>query len=477
MSSPSQKPALRVQINQIDHTLIQPGPLDNSSLPRVPVIRIFGVSSLGKKTCLHVHQVYPYFFVEYKGQLDATHGQSFPSSELVHLIFFPVNRYVTKLTHSLDHAIALSFKRNPLSPNARYLRAVILVKGVHFYGFHSSYSPFLKVLVANPAWISRAVAILQSGAVMGTRFRVFESHLSYVLQFMCDFGLYGCGWIDVSGALEREVSDGSEIGQVHFSPSPYFRQSRMPLEVDTIAPQILNRHRIAARNLHNALDSPTPPLPAEPLVLSVRELWEDERQRRRALGLNPSPEMPVDPTESSRAHGGDWVSEARWWEELQARIERERDDAWHAPPTAPDDWREWTMNTFESVEALWDEPWRIWKPTRNYEVEPNPTKETLQESTVDTQERWGDPNGPIEIDHDSVIEVDFSILSSREIGEMFELEEAESNRLLVDEEQPAEEDEPELQEEYGDETILGPDSPVPEPVSQLTEPNSTTFVA
>lgn len=81
--SHSQKPVLRVQINHIDHTLIQPGPLDNSSLPRVPIIRVFGASSLGKNTCLHVHQVYPYFFVEYKGKLNANHGQSYPSFELL----------------------------------------------------------------------------------------------------------------------------------------------------------------------------------------------------------------------------------------------------------------------------------------------------------------------------------------------------------------------------------------------------------
>jgi DNA polymerase zeta len=251
----------------------------------------------------------------------------------------------------------------------------------------------------------------------------------------------------------------------------------MPLEVDTIAPQILNRHHIAARNLHNKLEIPTPPLPAEPLVLSVRELWEDERQRRRALGLNPSPEMPVDPSESSRAHGGNWVSEARWWEELQARIEGERGDAGRAPPTDPGDWQKWTMNTFESVEALWDESWRIWKPTRNYDVEPTPTRESLQESTKGVQERWGEPNGPIEIDHDSVIEVDFSMLSSQEISEMIELEETESNRLLGDEENHAEEDQAELQEEYGDEIILDPDEPEPEVDSQATRPNITTFVA
>jgi len=129
--------------------------------------------------------------------------------------------------------------------------------------------------------------------------------------------------IDISGALERAVSDDSEVGEVHFSPSPYFRQSRMPLEVDTIAPQILNRHQYAARNLHNKLEIPTPPLPAEPLVLSVRELWEDERQRRRALGLNPSPEMPCRPKRIFQSYGGTGVRRRRWWEELQARIEGE----------------------------------------------------------------------------------------------------------------------------------------------------------
>ena len=71
----SQEPALRVQINQIDHTLVPPGPLDNSSLPRVPVLRIYGASSTGQKACVHVHQVYPYFFVEYNGKLNPDSGQ------------------------------------------------------------------------------------------------------------------------------------------------------------------------------------------------------------------------------------------------------------------------------------------------------------------------------------------------------------------------------------------------------------------
>lgn len=70
-----QESTLRVQINQIDHYLSPPGPLDNSTLPRVPVIRIYGPSSVGRKTCVHVHQVYPYFFVEYLDDLKPRRGQ------------------------------------------------------------------------------------------------------------------------------------------------------------------------------------------------------------------------------------------------------------------------------------------------------------------------------------------------------------------------------------------------------------------
>ncbi|KAG1749999.1 uncharacterized protein EDB91DRAFT_1309620 [Suillus paluster] len=345
-----QEATLRVLINQIDYTVASPGTLDNASLPRVPVIRVYGASSAGKKACVHVHQVYPYFFVEYGGKLSPEN----------------VNRYIAKLSRSLNHAIAISMKRNPHSPNSQFVRAVLLVKGVHFYGFHSSYTPFLKILIADPTFVNRAVTILQSGTVMRTRFRVYESHLSYLLQFMCDFGLYGCGWIDLAEVWQRghEENDTEITGSSTFKISPYFRQSRMPLEVDVAAHQILNRRLLSARNIHHKLAIPSPPLPSEPFVLSVRELWDDERRRRLAQGLSPTPALPLDSSKMSRGHGGEWVAEARWWEELRKHIEKERDPE----PIFTDReelWEKWVMTTFESVEALWEPVWRTWKPSRS----------------------------------------------------------------------------------------------------------------
>lgn len=66
---------LRVRLNQIDYTLIPPGDLDNSNLPRVPVLRIFGSSSTGQTACVHIHQVYPYLYIEYFGVLSPRDGE------------------------------------------------------------------------------------------------------------------------------------------------------------------------------------------------------------------------------------------------------------------------------------------------------------------------------------------------------------------------------------------------------------------
>lgn len=72
-----------VQINQIDYILSPPGILDQSSPPRVPILRVFGQSSVDLQTCLYIHQVYPYCYVEYSGELHPRHGESVVSPALL----------------------------------------------------------------------------------------------------------------------------------------------------------------------------------------------------------------------------------------------------------------------------------------------------------------------------------------------------------------------------------------------------------
>jgi DNA polymerase zeta len=287
---------------------------------------------------------------------------------------------------------------------------------------------------------------------MSTRFRVFESHLSYILQFMCDFGLYGCGWLEAGSALQRSAEDADtheservDVGEVSFAPSSYFRQSRMALEFDVIAPQILNRHRISARNLHQKIEIPSPPLPSEPLVLSVHELWEDERQRRRAHGLNPSPEIPLDPSDSSREPRAAWVAEARWWEDLRDRMERERGMEAAASEGSSKGWEHRTMTTFESIEALWEAPWKVWKPARAPELAEN-NLDGIGVSDRLLEIPWDEPDALTELDNED-IDVDVSLISSQEISQMIDQEEADWARLLENDDLHFEDEENEEEEE------------------------------
>ncbi|KIO08270.1 hypothetical protein M404DRAFT_22870 [Pisolithus tinctorius Marx 270] len=387
-------------INQIDYTICPPGPLDNSALPRVPVIRIYGTSSAGEKACVHIHQVYPYFFIEYTKEMTPEN----------------VNRYITKLSVSLDHAIALSLKRNP---GFQYVRAITLVKGVHFYGFHSSYSPFLKIHLIDPALTNRAVTLLQTGTIMRTKFHVFESHLSYLLQFMCDFGLYGCGWINLGEVWERspEIQEPPPSERLYsFKFSPYYRQSRMPVEVDAVAHQILNRHQLQARNVHNGLNITALPLPSEPVVLSVRELWEDERRRRISKGLSPTPKLPIDTGKIPRGGGGDWVAEARWWEELRRKIELEKQDG-SFMSEGHSGWERWVMTTFESVEVLWEPRWKVWKPSKGDVGTAEDGISHPMEGTHNpfAQASQGTPSSLTGKSEEAEVDVDVVILSSQDI--------------------------------------------------------------
>jgi DNA polymerase zeta len=246
------------------------------------------------------------------------------------------------------------------------------------------------------------VTILRSGIIMKTRFRIYESHLSFPLQFMCDFGLYGCGSLELNGGWERCMDDTAETQTSLFKRSPHFRQSRLPLELDVIAPQVWNRHNLNPRNMAFNIGEPPPVLQEERFVLSVRELWEDESKRRQARGLNPTPELPLDPSASSRGPGGEWVAEARYWEAIRKRIASEPKIQLSS---TPEQWECRVMSTFESIEAIWAEEFQTWKPSA-----PQPGSEAAQEAVSERELPYNDLEEPL-----GGVEVDLELLSAEDL--------------------------------------------------------------
>lgn len=62
---------------------------------------------------------------------------------------------------------------------------------------------YLKILLCDPKCMQSTATFLRSGAVLETKFAVYEVHLGYLLQFLCDFNLYGCGVLEVREAYVR----------------------------------------------------------------------------------------------------------------------------------------------------------------------------------------------------------------------------------------------------------------------------------
>ncbi|EOD46053.1 dna polymerase zeta subunit [Neofusicoccum parvum] len=182
----------RFRLNCVDHYQASPTEFDPKlhrelGLPsqrqnayQLPVIRVFGATETGQKVCAHIHGALPYLYLEYDGSLE-------PDA---------VTAYIQSLRISIDHALAVSYRRNAYDGKSVFVGHISLVKGVPFYGYHVGYKCFLKIYLLNPLNMTRLADLLQQGAILAKVMQPYESHLQYLLQWMCDYNLYGCAYID-----------------------------------------------------------------------------------------------------------------------------------------------------------------------------------------------------------------------------------------------------------------------------------------
>ncbi|TPX14878.1 uncharacterized protein E0L32_004987 [Thyridium curvatum] len=335
--------AFRVRLNCIDHYQAVPTRFDPrlrkgvhpsqlSREPRVPVIRVFGSTETGQKVCAHIHGAFPYLFVEYSGSLD-------PEA---------VGAYSYRLHLSIDHALAVSYRRDTNGRDApKYVARITLVKGVPFYGFHVGYRFFLKIYMLNPIVMTRLADLLQQGMIMSRKFQPYEAHLQYLLQFMTDYNLYGCDYINTSKVSFRAPvprhEDDEDFPHLWHSQSikrgqitddlSLPRASHCSIEVDICVQDITNRKSIKERRLHHDFIERISPLPSDvKLVHSMAGLWRDETRRRKRQMRNADPgsspfppevlvSMSADPRDSQPPG---WIHEDEYRAEIANLIEQER---------------------------------------------------------------------------------------------------------------------------------------------------------
>lgn len=278
----------------------------DAEVHRVPVVRIFGATPAGQKTCLHVHGVFPYIYVPYDG-----FGQE-------------PERYLRQVAFSIDRAVSVSMG-NP-SSHTQHVFKITLVSGMPFYGFHPQEKPFMKIYLYNPQMVKRVCELLQGGAVMNKCFQPHEAHIPFLLQFFIDFNLYGMNLLHLSAVrFRRHTPDPGEQGQVPVADDSTLKSSRLSesalggtfvrwdennlpsslvlenvarvsvceLEADAVAADILNRLEIENQIGRNP---------------GLQAIWEDEKQRRRERNESSQIETPqsqgrpcVEPVESERS--------------------------------------------------------------------------------------------------------------------------------------------------------------------------------
>ncbi|XP_074752271.1 DNA polymerase zeta catalytic subunit [Athene noctua] len=240
---------------------------------RVPVVRVFGATPAGQKTCLHLHGIFPYLYVPYDG-----FGQH-------------PEYYLHQVAFSIDRALNVALG-NP-SSTIQHVFKVSLVSGIPFYGYHEKERQFMKIYLYNPAMVKRVCELLQGGAIMNKSYQPHEAHIPYLLQLFIDYNLYGMNLINLAAVKFRKArrkSDTSGVSKRHRIHLPENSnrvsfieweedeipsslilkgvepQSTCELEVDAVAADILNQLDIEAQIGRNP---------------GLQAIWEDEKQRRR----------------------------------------------------------------------------------------------------------------------------------------------------------------------------------------------------
>nr|XP_012234018.1 PREDICTED: DNA polymerase zeta catalytic subunit [Linepithema humile] len=232
-----------------------------SEIKKVPIIRIFGSTAGGKKTCLHIHGVFPYMYVPCTVQENT-------------------DSYAYQLAASIDSALNTSF--GSTSSTNQHVYKIQRVSGIPFYGYHKKEHLFFKIYFYNPAIIKRTMDLLQNGAILNQNLQPYEAHIPYIQQFMIDYNLYGMNLINLNSIKYRhslqvcttednqnKSSMDSPDSQTYLSTS-VTRQSMCELEVDAHAAEILNRQSVTKK------------LELNPGLAAI---WNEEKARRAEAGL------------------------------------------------------------------------------------------------------------------------------------------------------------------------------------------------
>ncbi|KAI9193679.1 putative DNA polymerase zeta catalytic subunit [Polychytrium aggregatum] len=312
-----------IKIIAIDYYQSPPHPLTDrcqsqfSSRPlsSVPVVRIFGsVFPSEQRACLHVHQCFPYIYVPYEGDLNASKAEA----------------YIRKLAASINGAMQIAVskianQRHHQSPAGEFVVGITLVQDqTHLL-----------------------VDILASGGVMGKPLQAHESHINYIMQFFMDYNLYGMDYIHLKSCRFRSPlpQPARALGNATMAspygllePSQFWTSASVPtdwiwperyriskqsfcdLELDATVMDILSE----MRRPYNIAPEDIPASNETKFVPSLMRIWQDEVDRR--IASSRSSKILTPPSQNTkRTPGTVWYNADELRLKFEAAIHQARE--------------------------------------------------------------------------------------------------------------------------------------------------------
>lgn len=184
-------------------------------LARVPIVRIYGPwGPGGPHCCLHLHGLFPYFYVPAPPEAYGDGASAFLRCFSRRLVLEADRLMAAKARGSQKgsrpagtRASRDGFNDISLQREARAVRGderpkggplvqkIEVVRRLPFYGYHRDFHFFLKISLTVPDMVGPMAALLLKGAVTGSPLQPFEVHLSFqVSSFSACLAILFCSF-------------------------------------------------------------------------------------------------------------------------------------------------------------------------------------------------------------------------------------------------------------------------------------------